>query len=140
MYTLCSFVDFTAKPVFWKDLTAPLKDKCGHLLTSLSYNPMTNNLTLGILEARNLKAMDINGKSDPYVKVWLHVGDKKVEKRKSMVFKSQLHVARHIIMGTYDIFLSANKNATGQLEAQHWKDMLSKPKQSVEYWHRLKPE
>lgn len=56
-------VDFTAKPVFWKDLTAPLKDKCGHLLTSLSYNPMTNNLILGILEARNLKAMDINGKS-----------------------------------------------------------------------------
>lgn len=56
-------VDFTAKPVFWKDLTAPLKDKCGHLLTSLSYNPMTNNLTLGIIEARNLKAMDINGKS-----------------------------------------------------------------------------
>lgn len=39
-----------------------------------------------------------------------------------------------------DLFLSANKNATGQLEAQHWKDMLSKPKQSVEYWHRLKPE
>ncbi|KAL4083367.1 hypothetical protein QTP88_028691 [Uroleucon formosanum] len=58
-------VDFTAKPVFWKDLTAPLKDKCGHLLTSLSYNPMTNNLTLGIIEARNLKAMDINGKSGP---------------------------------------------------------------------------
>jgi len=56
-------VDFTAKPVFWKDLTAPLKDKCGHLLTSLSYNPMTNSLTLGIIEARNLKAMDINGKS-----------------------------------------------------------------------------
>lgn len=56
-------VDFTAKPVFWKDLTAPLKDKCGHLLTSLSYNPMTNHLTLGIIEARNLKAMDINGKS-----------------------------------------------------------------------------
>lgn len=29
--------------------------------------------------------------SDPYVKVWLHVGDKKVEKRKSMVFKCNLN-------------------------------------------------
>lgn len=28
---------------------------------------------------------------DPYVKVWLHVGDKKVEKRKSMVFKCNLN-------------------------------------------------
>lgn len=46
----------------------------------------------------------------------------------------------YIIMDSYDVLLSANKNATGQLEAQHWKDMLSKPKQSVEYWHRLKPE
>ncbi|XP_026817096.1 synaptotagmin-7 [Rhopalosiphum maidis] len=161
-------VDFTAKPVFWKDLTAPLKDKCGHLLTSLSYNPMTNNLTLGIIEARNLKAMDINGKSDPYVKVWLHVGDKKVEKRKSMVFKCNLNpifdekfeytlpveqlreAALEVMVMDFDnigrneligkITISSNKNATGQLEAQHWKDMLSKPKQSVEYWHRLKPE
>lgn len=29
--------------------------------------------------------------ADPYVKVWLHVGDKKVEKRKSMVFKCNLN-------------------------------------------------
>ncbi|XP_050530708.1 synaptotagmin-7 isoform X2 [Daktulosphaira vitifoliae] len=161
-------VDFTAKPVFWKDLTAPLKDKCGHLLTSLSYNPMTNNLTLGIIEARNLKAMDINGKSDPYVKVWLHIGDKKVEKRKSVVYKCNLNpvfdekfeytlpveqlreAALEVMVMDFDnigrneligkITISSNKNATGQLEAQHWKDMLSKPKQNVEYWHRLKPE
>lgn len=28
---------------------------------------------------------------DPYVKVWLHVGEKKVEKRKSTVFKCNLN-------------------------------------------------
>lgn len=28
---------------------------------------------------------------DPYVKVWLHVGDKKVEKRKSIVYKCNLN-------------------------------------------------
>ena len=65
------------------------------------------------LKARNLKAKDINGKSgkffvdpnfsvpfrldgmfffvpDPYVKVWLYFGDKRVEKRKTPVYKCTL--------------------------------------------------
>ena len=56
-------VDFSEKPVFWKALKPPLKDKCGELLVSLSYHPTNSTLTLIILKARNLKAKDINGKS-----------------------------------------------------------------------------
>lgn len=64
---VCSFgfwqVDFSEKPVFWKALKPPLKDKCGELLVSLCYHPTNSTLTLIALKARNLKAKDINGKS-----------------------------------------------------------------------------
>lgn len=56
-------VDFSEKPVFWKALKPPLKDKCGELLVSLCYHPTNSTLTLIALKARNLKAKDINGKS-----------------------------------------------------------------------------
>ena len=106
-------MDFSEKPVFWKALKPPLKDKCGELLVSLCYHPTNSTLTLIALKARNLKAKDINGKSgkffvdpnfsvpfrldgmfffvpDPYVKVWLYFGDKRVEKRKTPVYKCTL--------------------------------------------------
>lgn len=63
MYLNCHQVDFTEKPVFWKALKPPLKDKCGELLVSLCYHPTNSTLTLIALKARNLKAKDINGKS-----------------------------------------------------------------------------
>jgi len=107
----CSQVDFSEKPSFWKALKPPAKDKCGELLTSLCYHPSNSILTLTLLKARNLKAKDINGKSgthefnffwlgftyknslfaDPYVKVWLQFGDKRIEKRKTAIFKCTLN-------------------------------------------------
>merc|ERR1711997_579737 len=47
--------------------------------------------TIGVLKARNLKAKDINGKSDPYVKVWLMFGEKRVEKKKTPIYKCNLN-------------------------------------------------
>ena len=38
-----------------------------------------------------MKAKDINGKSDPYVKVWLMFGEKRVEKKKTPVYKCNLN-------------------------------------------------
>lgn len=68
-------VDFSEKPVFWKALKPPLKDKCGELLVSLCYHPTNSTLTLIALKARNLKAKDINGKSgsvyDFFIPFWM---------------------------------------------------------------------
>lgn len=63
----CLQVDFSEKPVFWKALKPPAKDKCGELLVSLCYHPTNSTLTLTLLKARNLKAKDINGKSGSWI-------------------------------------------------------------------------
>ncbi|XP_016399033.1 synaptotagmin-7-like [Sinocyclocheilus rhinocerous] len=50
---------------FWKDLK-PCSDGSGSrgdLLLSLCYNPTANTITVNIIKARNLKAMDIGGTS-----------------------------------------------------------------------------
>ncbi|XP_026478603.1 synaptotagmin-7 isoform X2 [Ctenocephalides felis] len=163
---LCQ-VDFSEKPSFWKALKPPAKDKCGELLCSLCYHPSNSILTLGLLKARNLKAKDINGKSDPYVKVWLQFSDKRVEKRKTAIFKCTLNpvfndsfsfnvpwekirecsldvmvmdfdnIGRNELIGR---ILLAGKNGSGASETKHWQDMITKPRQTIVQWHRLKPE
>jgi hypothetical protein len=37
-------------------------------------------------------------------------------------------------------FSSTGKNGSGASETKHWQDMISKPRQTVVQWHRLKPE
>ncbi|XP_058802442.1 synaptotagmin-7 isoform X2 [Phymastichus coffea] len=163
---LCQ-VDFSEKPSFWKSLKPPAKDKCGELLCSLCYHPSNSVLTLTLLKARNLKAKDINGKSDPYVKVWLQFGEKRIEKRKTPIFKCTLNpifnepfsfnvpwekirecsldvmvmdfdnIGRNELIGR---ILLAGKNGTGASETKHWQDMITKPRQTIVQWHRLKPE
>ncbi|XP_026281538.2 synaptotagmin-7 isoform X11 [Frankliniella occidentalis] len=163
---LCQ-VDLSEKPSFWKALKPPAKDKCGELLTSLCYHPSQSILTLTLLKAKNLKAKDINGKSDPYVKVWLQFGDKRIEKRKTPIFKVTLNpvfnetfsfnvpwekirecsldvmvmdfdnIGRNELIGR---ILLAGKNGSGATETKHWQDMITKPRQTIVQWHRLKPE
>ncbi|XP_033328838.2 synaptotagmin 7 isoform X2 [Megalopta genalis] len=163
---LCQ-VDFSEKPSFWKALKPPAKDKCGELLCSLCYHPSNSVLTITLLKARNLKAKDINGKSDPYVKVWLQFGDKRIEKRKTPIFKCTLdpvfneafsfnvpwekirecsldvmvmdfdNIGRNELIGRIQL---AGKNGSGANETKHWQDMITKPRQTVVQWHRLKPE
>ncbi|KAF9790096.1 hypothetical protein SFRURICE_002461 [Spodoptera frugiperda] len=143
-------VDLSEKPSFWKALKPPAKDKCGELLTSLCYHPSNSVLTLTLLKARNLKAKDINGKSDPYVKVWLQFGDKRIEKRKTAIFKCTLNPVfndsfsfnvpwEKIRECSLDVQLSC-KNGSGATETKHWQDMITKPRQTIVQWHRLKPE
>ncbi|KAG5669631.1 hypothetical protein PVAND_017516 [Polypedilum vanderplanki] len=141
--------------------------ECGELLCSLCYHPSNSILTLTLVKARNLKAKDINGKSDPYTKVWLQFGDKRIEKRKTPIFKCNLNphfnesfsfnvpwekirecsldvmvmdfdnIGRNELIGR---ILLAGKNGSGASETKHWQDMISKPRQTIVQWHRLKPE
>uniref|UniRef100_A0A3B3ZMM5 Synaptotagmin-7 n=1 Tax=Periophthalmus magnuspinnatus TaxID=409849 RepID=A0A3B3ZMM5_9GOBI len=158
-------LDLANMQTFWKELK-PCSDGSGSrgdLLVSLCYNPTANTITVSIIKARNLKAMDIGGTSDPYVKVWLMHKDKRVEKKKTVVMKRCLNpvfnesfpfdVPAHVLRETTIIITVMDKDKlsrndvigkiylswkSGPAEVKHWKDMMGHPRTTVAQWHALK--
>lgn len=63
----------------------------GELAVSLCYLPNAKRVTVTIIKCNALKPMDLNGKSDPYVKVLLLIHGKKVRKRKTSVVFNTLN-------------------------------------------------
>ncbi|XP_071036698.1 synaptotagmin-7-like [Parasteatoda tepidariorum] len=128
------------------------------------YVPRTSELTIGIIKARKLKAKDITGASDPYVKIWLMRGDKRVEKQKTEIHKATLHPVFNeafTFIVTWEHIRDTSMNVTvmdwdnvgrneaiggivlgsksGPTEAKHWGEMLTKPRTAIVQWHKLKP-
>ncbi|XP_067142314.1 synaptotagmin-7 [Centruroides vittatus] len=157
-------VDFTQKPSFSLNIQPSEKVKLGELLVSLSYTPRTSELTVCIIEARNLKIKDITGSSDPYVKIWLHRGDKRLEKKKTVIMKRSLnpvfnetfqfsvpweHIRETSLVITVMDYDSIGRNEpigclvlssrSGINETKHWNEMLSSPRTFTRRWHKLKP-
>uniref|UniRef100_A0AC34FVN1 C2 domain-containing protein n=1 Tax=Panagrolaimus sp. ES5 TaxID=591445 RepID=A0AC34FVN1_9BILA len=60
-------VDFGVLVDEWKDLDPPVEDesRLGDICFSTRYRPATGTLTITIMEARNLKKMDVGGSSVP---------------------------------------------------------------------------
>lgn len=158
-------VNFYAPGVFCSHLT-PCKGNrrgLGELLVSLCYNSTAGKLTLLISKARNLKAKDLLGSSDPYVKVWLLYQGHRHEKRKtpvqmktlSPVFDATFDFAvplervkdtsLHVYVMDYDKW-SQNEvigelllsSKSGYTERKLWNEMLAKPKQFVGSWMVLR--
>ncbi|NWT22295.1 SYT7 protein, partial [Cardinalis cardinalis] len=143
--------------------TCVLQGSRGELLLSLCYNPSANSIVVNIIKARNLKAMDIGGTSDPYVKVWLMYKDKRVEKKKTVVMKRCLNPVFNesfafdipterlrettIVITVMDKDRLSRNDVIGKIylswksgpgEVKHWKDMIARPRQAVAQWHQLK--
>lgn len=134
----------------------------GELLFSLCYLPTAGRLTVTIIKARNLKAMDITGSSDPYVKVALMCQGRRIKKKKTTVRRSTLNpvynealifdvpaenidecsVVVHVM--DYDRVSSnesmgsccAGLQAIGQ-GRDHWLEMLDAPRKPVAHWYHL---
>ncbi|NXQ99434.1 SYT2 protein, partial [Sagittarius serpentarius] len=152
----------------WRDLQSGEKEepeKLGDICISLRYVPTAGKLTVCILEAKNLKKMDVGGLSDPYVKIHLLQNGKRLKKKKTTVKKKTLNpyfnesfsfeipfeqiqkVQVVITVLDYDklgkneaigkIFTGCNATGT---ELRHWSDMLANPRRPIAQWHSLKPE
>ncbi|KAI1890621.1 hypothetical protein AGOR_G00155550 [Albula goreensis] len=152
----------------WKDLESAEKEepeKLGDICISLRYVPTAGKLTICILEAKNLKKMDVGGLSDPYVKIHLLQNGKRLKKKKTTVKKNTLNpyynesfsfeipleqmqkIQAVITVLDYDkigkndaigkIFVGSKATGT---ELRHWSDMLANPRRPIAQWHPLKPE
>ncbi|XP_059097524.1 synaptotagmin 1-like isoform X4 [Tigriopus californicus] len=162
---LC-MVDLAQTIEEWKDLQSVKVDDqyLGDICFSLRYVPTSGKLTVGILECKNLKKMDITGASDPYVKIKLldnkgkRIGKKKKTSVKmcnlnpyyneSFVFIVEQEMLRRVnlemVVADYDrigssdpigkVLLGYNRK---NLELKHWKEMIENPRRPIVHWHVL---
>uniref|UniRef100_A0A3B4FND6 Synaptotagmin n=1 Tax=Pundamilia nyererei TaxID=303518 RepID=A0A3B4FND6_9CICH len=143
------------------DTFAFMDERLGDICLSLRYVPTAGKLTVVILEAKNLKKMDVGGLSDPYVKIHLMQNGKRLKKKKTTIKKNTLNpyynesfsfevpceqIEVHIFNSL--IFIGKNDaigkvllggNSTGT-EQRHWSDMLANPRRPIAQWHSLQPE
>ncbi|ESO04650.1 synaptotagmin 1e [Helobdella robusta] len=163
-----SSVDFGDVVEKWAHIQKPDSENCGEdsrlgsLYFTLRYVPTAGKLTVVILEAKNLKKMDSIGLSDPYVKISLMMGSKRIKKKKTSVKKKTLNpyyneefifdvtfdqiqkTSLIISVIDYDLIgksetmgaITVGCNSTGS-PLKHWSEMLSNPRRPIAQWHEL---
>ncbi|CAB1341396.1 unnamed protein product [Coregonus sp. 'balchen'] len=152
----------------WRDLVGGEKEeveKLGDICISLRYVPTAGKLTINIMEAKHLKAMDCGGLSDPFVKVVLQYQGKRLKKKKTTVKQNTLNPYFNesfsfeipfgqiqkvqVLITVYDYDKLGSNDAIGKVwigfgasgvGLRHWSDMLANPRRPVAQWHALCPE
>uniref|UniRef100_A0A1A9WUH7 C2 domain-containing protein n=1 Tax=Glossina brevipalpis TaxID=37001 RepID=A0A1A9WUH7_9MUSC len=163
---LCT-VDLAQTIEEWRDLVSVEgeggQEKLGDICFSLRYVPTAGKLTVVILEAKNLKKMDVGGLSDPYVKIAIMQNGKRLKKKKTSIKKCTLNpyynesfsfevpfeqiqkICLVVTVVDYDRIGTSEPigrcilgcMATGT-ELRHWSDMLASPRRPIAQWHTLK--
>ncbi|XP_026858045.1 synaptotagmin-10 isoform X4 [Electrophorus electricus] len=156
--------DLSREAVVWKDILVSTTESVdlGEIMYSLCYLPTAGRMTLTVIKCRNLKAMDITGSSDPYVKVSLICDGRRLKKRKTTTKKSTLNpvyneaiifdippenveqVSLSIMVMDYDRVghnevigvCRTGPDAEG-LGRDHWNEMLAYPRKPITHWHSL---
>ncbi|XP_033909476.3 synaptotagmin-2-like isoform X1 [Acipenser ruthenus] len=149
----------------WMELSAASKsehENLGEICFSLRYVPTASKLTVVVLEAKNLKKMDVGGLSDPYIKIQLILDKKKWKKKKTSVKKKTLNPYFNesftfevpfkqiqkvqMVISAWDHDKVSKNDAIGKIflgcsasgnQLRHWSDMLSNPRRPIAQWHTL---
>ncbi|XP_059942573.1 synaptotagmin-6 isoform X1 [Mesoplodon densirostris] len=156
--------DLSQETSIWKDIQYATSESVdlGEIMFSLCYLPTAGRLTLTVIKCRNLKAMDITGYSDPYVKVSLLCDGRRLKKKKTTIKKNTLNpvyneaiifdippenmdqvsllisvmdydrVGHNEIIGVCRVGVSAEG-----LGRDHWNEMLAYPRKPIAHWHSL---
>ncbi|KAM9535537.1 synaptotagmin-6 isoform 1-T1 [Salvelinus alpinus] len=156
--------DLSREMPIWKDIQYATSESVdlGEIMFSLCYLPTAGRLTMTVIKCRNLKAMDITGYSDPYVKVSLECDGRRLKKKKTTIKRNTLNptyneaiifdippenmdqVSLHISVMDYDLvghneIIGVNRvgsHAEG-LGRDHWNEMLAYPRKPIAHWHSL---
>ncbi|NXD98363.1 SYT6 protein, partial [Chaetorhynchus papuensis] len=156
--------DLSRETSIWRDIQYATTESVdlGEIMFSLCYLPTAGRLTLTVIKCRNLKAMDITGYSDPYVKVSLLCDGRRLKKKKTTIKKNTLNptyneaiifdippenmdqVSLLISVMDYDRVghneiigvCRVGVNAEG-LGRDHWNEMLAYPRKPIAHWHPL---
>ncbi|XP_023695342.1 synaptotagmin-9-like [Paramormyrops kingsleyae] len=156
--------DFPRETKLCRDIQYVTKDNVdlGDLMFSLCYLPTAGRLTITIIKARNLKAMDITGASDPYVKVSLMCEGRRLKKRKTSTKRNTLNpiyneaivfdvppenidqISLLIAVMDYDrvghnevIGVCRVGSEAERLGYDHWCEMMAYPRKPIAHWHPL---
>ncbi|XP_058501821.1 synaptotagmin-1b [Solea solea] len=163
-----SSVDFSQSLQEWRDLQKAEKEeseRLGDICLSLRFVPTAGKLTVVVLEAKNLKKMDVGGLSDPYVKIHLMQNGKRLKKKKTTTKKNTLNPYYNesfsfevpceqiekvqVVVTVLDYDKIGKNDAIGKMllgynstgtEERHWSDMLANPRRPIAQWHSLKPD
>ncbi|KAJ8382441.1 hypothetical protein SKAU_G00032190 [Synaphobranchus kaupii] len=135
----------------------------GEILLSLCYQSTTSTLTVVVLKARHLPKTESSGHSDPYVKVNLYQGKKRVCKKKTHVKKcSPNPVFNELFVfdvpwedGLRDtsvelLLLDSERGAPNPIigrlllaaaapgtPGEHWREICDHPRRQIAKWHAL---
>ncbi|XP_048401072.1 synaptotagmin-9b isoform X1 [Stegostoma tigrinum] len=156
--------EFPRETMLWRDILHVTSENVdlGDLMFSLCYLPTAGRLTVTVIKARNLKAMDITGASDPYVKISLMCDGRRLKKRKTSTKRNTLNpvyneaivfdvppenidqVSLLIAVMDYDrvghneiIGVCRVGNDADRLGRDHWNEMLTYPRKPIAHWHQL---
>ncbi|XP_066556573.1 synaptotagmin-9b [Amia ocellicauda] len=156
--------DFPRETKLWRDIQYVTTDNVdlGDLMFSLCYLPTAGRLTITMIKARNLKAMDITGASDPYVKVSLMCEGRRLKKRKTSTKRNTLNPVYNeaivfdvppenidqisLLIAVMDYDRVGHNEVIGvcrvgsdaeTLGRDHWNEMLTYPRKPIAHWHPL---
>ncbi|XP_063295896.1 synaptotagmin-11 isoform X1 [Pelobates fuscus] len=157
----------TGKVQLTRDIIKRNIQKCisrGELQVSLSYQPVAQRMTVVVLKAKHLPRMDITGLSgNPYVKVNVYYGRKRIAKKKTHVKKCTLNpvfnesfiydiptellpdISIEFLVIDFDrttknqvvgrIILGAHSVTANGIE--HWQEVCDNPRKLIAKWHSL---
>ncbi|XP_074635680.1 rabphilin-3A-like [Acropora palmata] len=140
----------------------PLVSKLGRIQISLRYKSQENQLVVGIIRCAGLAAMDSNGYSDPFVKVYLRPDSQKQTKRRTSIKKKTLNpefneefiyeiphhelAKKSLELTVWDKDVGKSNDFIGGITMgmqssggvlSHWYEMLRTPNEIHTRWHTL---
>uniref|UniRef100_A0A1B0A9N4 C2 domain-containing protein n=1 Tax=Glossina pallidipes TaxID=7398 RepID=A0A1B0A9N4_GLOPL len=116
-------IDLTGRTKIWTPLGScseqDSKVDLGDVMITLAYLPSAERLTVVIIKARNLRIVDDSrNSSDPYIKVTLLAGGKKIKKRKTGVVRNNVNPVYNEAL-TFDLGKELLKAANIELTVVH---------------------